>query len=622
MPPLRIFLLILSVVFIGNLRLGAQTECGCEQTGAYLAQHAKLIEARAFASADSLANTLKDDDCKYLAEFAHADVQFKQSEYRKSEKILLDSWIWISDDGCHDSLKAMFYFLLAKDFHQTNRKDSAVDFQLRCSEICEFHDYNELLYKSYANLGIMLSDMGQPSKAVSYQIKALNVLGELNDSSGTARISALIAGTYGTIFEEAHDSTYLDSVIYYLNIALPLAKSSGNRKALIHAYDLFAEYYYSTSQNELALAYCDSAMMTLNRKSDKVTLIRVYGTQSESWFALGNAEKSLLYADSAVALSDGWGQVDLIIASLQIQMKALMKLDRYKEAFAAQSRMTSLNDSLQSLERTDIINTLEQKYNKARNEEEIERLNHEAEVKSLRIEILVLGIAVLVVLLIAGFIWFRQRNLKAQHNLLESELRLNRSRMNPHFFFNALSSLQTFALQPDQADRVPIYLARYAKIMRQTLESTYNELVELNKEIDFITGYMEIQKIMHPGKFDFTIDASGIKDTDAYRMPSMIVQPFIENAVEHGFSDISYTGHITIAFRATAEQLLIDIEDNGSAVKKESKHEGYPSRATQIITDRLFLLKKATGKDSTFSVEERNNSNGYCVKIALPLLRT
>ncbi len=619
MPLLRIFLLVVSAVIIGNLRLGAQTECGCVQTGSYLSQHAKLIAARAFASADSLANTLKDDNCKYLAEFAHADVQFKQSEYRKSERILLDSRIWISDDGCHDSLKAMFYFLLAKDFHQTNRKDSAVDFQLRCSEICEFHDYNELLYKSYANLGIMLTDMDQPFKAVSYQIKALNVLGELNDSSGTARISALIAGTYGTIFEEGHDSTYLDSVIYYLNIALPLAKSAGNRKALIHSYDLFAEYYLATGQNERALIYCDSALMSINRKSDKVTLIRIYGTQSESWFALNNTEKALMYADSAVALSEEWGQVDLIIASLEIQMKALMKLDRYKEAFAAQSRMTHLNDSLASLERTDIINTLEQKYNKARNEEEIERLNHEAEVKSLRINILILGISVLVVLLVAIFVLFRQRSLKAAQENLQAELRLNRARMNPHFFFNALTTLQTFSMKKGNEDKVPLYLARYAKVMRQTLESTYSELVSVEEEVEYITGYLEVQKLVYPDVFDFSIDI-GELDPEQYMVPSMIVQPFLENSIEHGFKKIGYKGEIKVLFSITDNSLVVEVLDNGTANAGGNAHEGYPSRAGKIIEDRLMLLDKSRGSKSEIKVGFTNEKRGFSALVKLPLI--
>ena len=93
----------------------------------------------------------------------------------------------------------------------------------------------------------------------------------------------------------------------------------------------------------------------------------------------------------------------------------------------------------------------------------------------------------------------------------------------------------------------------------------------------------------------------------------MILQPFIENSIEHGFKTISYEGLIELNFVLSGDSLKITITDNGGGIKTVEKNKNYPSRATQIIKDRLFLLNKTYKTNATFVLVNSDNDKGIVV---------
>ena len=227
--------------------------------------------------------------------------------------------------------------------------------------------------------------------------------------------------------------------------------------------------------------------------------------------------------------------------------------------------------------------------------------------------------ALLVALVIAFFL--RQQSLKHKQKILETEQRLNRARMNPHFFFNALASLQSFAIRENDGQAIAVNLSKFSHIMRETLESTYKEYVTVEQEIDFLREYLDVQKIRFPQKFSFTVEADPELETDEVQIPAMIIQPFVENSVEHGFNGISYPGEIRVHFSKREKELLILITDNGKGlVTGTSEKEGHVSRASQIIRDRIYLLNLKLRTKASFSIDHVDGQRGVQVKIHLPLL--
>jgi len=209
--------------------------------------------------------------------------------------------------------------------------------------------------------------------------------------------------------------------------------------------------------------------------------------------------------------------------------------------------------------------------------------------------------------------------LKNKQVIIEAEQRLNRARINPHFFFNALTTLQGLALKENDGKKVAMNLFSFSKLMRQTLESTFDELIVIEKEIEFLKEYLKLQQLRSPNKFEYDFIIDEELDASKINLPAMILQPFIENAIEHGFKSIEYMGKLKVSFIEAGDLLKITIEDNGVGLKQEKIDKNHISRATQITKDRLFLLNKLHKGKAGFEIRE-NAPTGIVIEIVLPLI--
>ncbi|MBK7668288.1 MAG: histidine kinase [Sphingobacteriaceae bacterium] len=297
------------------------------------------------------------------------------------------------------------------------------------------------------------------------------------------------------------------------------------------------------------------------------------------------------------------------------------ELKNYSNALEFYKKYSETKDSIKSKEQFSLVNELEQKYNKVENEKVISDLTKEKEISSLRIKILIISIFLIVVLV--GFIIFflRQRSFRQKHALLETEQRLNRSRINPHFFFNSITTLQGIALKENDGKKIYTNLFTFSKLMRETLESTYSDLIPIKNEISFLMNYVELQKLNRNNKFTFEVKVSPDIDQDAVLIPAMIIQPFIENSIEHGLNKLenNQIGNIILEFNIHYNELVITIKDNGVGLNTtKEKKEDHTSRAMQITTDRLNLINNLHGTKARFTLET-NVEGGTKAEIYLPL---
>ena len=292
-----------------------------------------------------------------------------------------------------------------------------------------------------------------------------------------------------------------------------------------------------------------------------------------------------------------------------------------KTALEYLERFRVMNDSLIDKENTETINELEAKYNKLQDQQTIKDLAQQKQTY------LLLAIAGLLGIAAIGF-FLRQQSLKHKKNILETEQRLNRARMNPHFFFNALTTLQKFALRDNDGQAMASNLSKFSNIMRETLESTYKEYVTIEQEMEFLNEYLEVQKIRFPQTFSYEVNADKDSDIDELQIPAMIIQPFVENSIEHGFVGVDYPGNVSVNFTIEKNELMIQITDNGKGLNttvKENLPNGqtgneHISRASQIIKDRIYLLNIKLKTKAGFSIDNNSAGNGVIVKIHLPLL--
>lgn len=211
------------------------------------------------------------------------------------------------------------------------------------------------------------------------------------------------------------------------------------------------------------------------------------------------------------------------------------------------------------------------------------------------------------------------------------QLKALRAQMNPHFLFNALNAIQNFITSNDMTAATK-YLARFAHLMRQSLDYSDLEIISLEKEIAFLRDYLQInEKLRFKDRLSFDIIIDDDIEEDILGVPTMIVQPYVENAIEHGLRSRD-NGHVEVKFSFMNEHtILCTIRDNGIGRRaarlqklQDPQFRNYRSRGTSITEKRLQILHQA--KDNEVFVEtidlydpDTGDVQGTMVKVKIPV---
>jgi hypothetical protein len=188
--------------------------------------------------------------------------------------------------------------------------------------------------------------------------------------------------------------------------------------------------------------------------------------------------------------------------------------------------------------------------------------------------------------------------IELEKNLSKSILTSIKAQMNPHFFYNALNTIQSYIFINDKRN-ASSYLAKFSKLTRMILQMSDKESISIADEIKALTLYLELEKMRFEEGFDFEINLDASVDAELNKIPSMLIQPYVENAIKHGL--LHKEGHKTlnIQFQRIGEMLLVDVIDNGVGRKKSEslqkikadKHQSFSTEANQ---KRLEILNQGT----------------------------
>ena len=239
----------------------------------------------------------------------------------------------------------------------------------------------------------------------------------------------------------------------------------------------------------------------------------------------------------------------------------------------------------------------------------------------LKLIILVLGV-VLTIFSLGFFLWkwrVRQRFRKEQQfrKLKELELTAIRSQMNPHFLFNCLNSVQNL-IQQNKGSEAHLYLADFAGLIRKVLQNSEKEEVSLEEELEMTKQYLNLEKL----RFDFDFNVSVENDIDANNtmVPSLLLQPFAENAIIHGLQNKSGNRRLNIEVDRMSDGIRIIIEDNGVG-RKAAKQIAIEKngKGSKLMKERLEILHQKHGEKYQLNIIDiEGNETGTKVEIIIP----
>ncbi len=203
--------------------------------------------------------------------------------------------------------------------------------------------------------------------------------------------------------------------------------------------------------------------------------------------------------------------------------------------------------------------------------------------------------------------------------LTDLEMKALRSQMNPHFIFNCLSSIQATIMQ-GETERATEYVDKFSLLLRTVLNQSERPTITLQEEIDYLTTYLELECFRYDD-LQFAVNATNVEDAAFIHIPSMLLQPFIENAIQHGLSHKVGEKQIDILFEEAKNSITVTITDNGIgrvASKEINKNRTlvHQSLGIKNTEDRLKILFKDNKADVVFIDEEE----GTTVIIQIPII--
>ncbi|MDB5281160.1 MAG: hypothetical protein JWO06_235 [Bacteroidota bacterium] len=241
--------------------------------------------------------------------------------------------------------------------------------------------------------------------------------------------------------------------------------------------------------------------------------------------------------------------------------------------------------------------------------------------------ILILILSVAVILRIKRV---ERNKTRINRKIADLELQALRAQMNPHFIFNCLSAIRDFIVSNNARD-AEYYLSSFAKLVRKVLDNSIRQNVPLSEEIDFLNLYLELEHLRFNGKFTYRISVDSNMNNQDIEFPSMILQPFVENAIKHGkLGGLGRHGELNISFIRKGDDLICCIEDNGIGLRKSLENKSVTAAKGQvhfleIIREHVWAINQVHGSMIEYSITDRSdldsNLSGTRAEIRIPVIK-
>ncbi|MBI3218589.1 MAG: histidine kinase [Bacteroidetes bacterium] len=610
-----IALLILSGTFFS---LQAQTACLCaEFTLDVRKRFDENKVALNYEAANAIADEFKKSEiscCQAIGFALEASVANARALTEESRLSALSA-LRILKEEYHPYASAECNRILGVYYNRQGNPDSSIYFYYKALDLIKFVDDPTQQSMVYTGISSVFMNQKQYEKGIYFTKKALTVALGTTKTSLLAQAYSNLAIAYFYSYDTiASKKPFLDSAYTTALESMKYARKAGVPVNIIKNYVTLGDVATKRLNFKEALLYSDTLLTYITPKTNANVRSAIFSLRAAAFVGLNEHQKSIEW------LQKGLEQAMIVNNIFSVREIKYKLYEAYKAsgstALALQSleQYKVLSDSLVTKENAEAISEMEQKYNKVENELTIQELAAQKQFY------LLLSVAGLLAIIAFAF-FLRQLSLRHKKTVLEAEQRLNRARMNPHFFFNALTSLQQHALQQKDGLMLASRLSQFSDVMRKTLESTYQEYTTIEEEMEFLRQYLEIQKNRYPIAFDFSIEAQAEVEIDELLIPPMIIQPFVENSIEHGMAGIDWKGHISIRFEKRADELYVEVLDNGKGLQAEKVEKNeHISRASEIIKDRIYLLATKVKSKARFTIGQPTSGTGVLVAIYLPLL--
>ncbi|WP_458627934.1 tetratricopeptide repeat-containing sensor histidine kinase [Winogradskyella sp. PC D3.3] len=569
-----------------------------------------------------------------------------------------------------DALETASYALNALGVIQRNisKYDQAIQYHEEAKVYAEKAESTEFKIISLNMIGVIYRRMDMVKLALNHHTEALKIAySVVNPSKTIAHNIAISQNSIGNIYLtlkqydlaiiqfnkslkiEAETHNKLGLAINYHNIGYA-EEAKGHLSAALSNYQKSLEYNNQIN-SEIGRVICYNSIGSIYLKQNnykkaepiiKEALDRALNINdqyyiSASYLNLGQlkmetnrlelAEERLT---TALNIAKAHHLKSTIVEASKLLSQIYQKKNDYKTALKYYQEAVEIENTILTEQNLQYVNDIAIEYENENKTNQIKTLAQENETVRLRLErnkqILLYTSLLLGIIGIALFIIHRTKALKHDKHILTLEQDMLRSQMNPHFIFNSLNSIKLYIINNDKTNAV-YYLNKFSKLIRKILMASKEKETSLKDELETMQLYMNIENIRFSNEIDFTITVDPSINTEVTKIPSLVLQPFLENALWHGLSSKSDNKTITLnVIKNSANYITVEITDNGigrvaSHKINEKKQLQRNSVGINITKARLANFSEAFQNSYTLEIEdlyENNKPSGTKIILQIP----
>ena len=587
-------------------------ETNPDSTAAY-AQKAYVLSKKInynFGIANALLNQGNSD--VILSNYPKALQNFKKAQLYYEALIDKDSGV---DAKKIKNGLARAYASAAVVYSEENGYADALENYFKALQLYQEIGHKIGISKAYNNIGIVYKSQQKLAKALEYFQKALKIQQEIGEQTVAVTLTNI-----GAIYFEQRQ--YPQALDYYSKAEKSFGKIDNQRgNALLHNY--LGDYYSAQHDQNKALEFYDESLKLYAGLQNKFGAALVHYNIGRLQFDQKNYTDALQNTTQSLNLAKEIGVLDQKAESEKLLSEIYGALSDPSKSLVHFKAYIAVRDSLQNEENNKRFLRAEMNFEY----EKREALLHEKNKHQHQLTLfLIVGL-----LLFLGLIFVTynrlliKRRLTLQKDVAEYEQKALHLQMNPHFVFNCLGSISSFIVQ-NGTDSAIMYLSKFSKLMRLTLEYSKGSLIPIDKEIESLQNYLELEQLRFNNKFGFSIHATAAIEDDM-GLPPLLIQPFVENAILHGVVPKEGNGMISVVFDVADNQLVCTITDDGigfskSKALKENSVAAHQSMALEITRKRLEIIEATTARKANVSISEIVEDNqvaGTKITLLLPI---
>lgn len=502
-------------------------------------------------------------------------------------------------------------------------------------------DNNIIIGKS--NLASVYIQIKEPKKAVKLFKESDAILIKRGDSLIQNRAALLVN------LASAFDAMLLaDSAIFYYKKALHICKVRQIDFGILLCLSNIGGTYVNGKKYKEALPYLLESYSIGQKINNTFLICQIEMNIGICYTNLKNNKIGIEFLKKSVLHSKESKNNQALLYSYKNLQSAFYNEKQSNEAYLTLLEYSNLKDTITSAEKEKAIADINIKYDTEKKEAAIKELEQQNQITSLKSKqkslILYSVIGLVVAIALLSYFLFTRYKTKKQNELLktklddaellliekqkasDSEIKAIKSQMNPHFFYNALNSIQGYIYSGDKENAAKS-LGLFSDLSRSILESSRNTEISLNDEIELLENYLKLETMRLP-KITYRIHVSETINLYDVYIPAMILQPLVENAIKHGLANKQGQGFLNIKLEEKNNKLLIEIEDDG--IGREAAAEigkrmmkKSASFSTEANMSRIELLNANKTEKITQEIIDKKDNNGNAtgtiVKLVIPI---